>query len=123
MQDDPKWHQADSDKFESEGEGDRYGFGQECLDRIALALGGKTLVPLASTLLPPLLQDADWRKRHAALITLSQIAEGCVKAFTSHVNGLTDLCLLVRILPRYLASTVSLAYRPLLTSSGLFDHC
>lgn len=55
-QDDPRWHAADSDRYESEGEGERYEFGQECLDRIALSLGGNTVVPLASTLLPVLLQ-------------------------------------------------------------------
>ena len=55
-QDDPKWHLADSDRFESEGEGERYEFGQECLDRLALAMGGNTIVPLASSLLSGLLQ-------------------------------------------------------------------
>jgi hypothetical protein len=95
-QDDPRWHAADSDKHESEGEGERYEFGQECLDRISLALGGNTIVPLASTMLPALMQDADWKKRHAALICLSQIAEGCVKVLTKNISGLADLCLMVR---------------------------
>ena len=47
---------ADSDRYESEGEGERYEFGQECLDRLALAMGGNTIVPLASSLLSGLLQ-------------------------------------------------------------------
>lgn len=100
LQDEPRWHQADSDKYESEGEGERYEFGQECLDRVSLALGGNTIVPLASTLLPALTQDAgDWRKRHAALICLSQIAEGCVKVLSKNIPGLADLCLAVRTQP------------------------
>ncbi|KAL0056152.1 hypothetical protein WJX82_008212 [Trebouxia sp. C0006] len=41
--DEAEWHQADSEQYEAEGEGDLYEFGQECLDRIALALGGKTM--------------------------------------------------------------------------------
>ena len=41
----PEVAQADSDRYESEGEGERYEFGQECLDRIALAIGGNTIVP------------------------------------------------------------------------------
>ena len=98
-QDEPLWHNADSDKHESEGEGERYEFGQECLDRISLALGGNTIVPLASTMLPALMQDSDWKKRHAALICLSQIAEGCVKVLTKNISGLADLCLLVRASP------------------------
>ena len=42
------------------------------------------------------MQDADWKKRHAALICLSQIAEGCVKVLTKNISGLADLCLMVR---------------------------
>ena len=94
-QDDPKWHNADSDRYESEGEGERYEFGQECLDRMALALGGSTVVPLASRYLPALLADRDWRQRHAALICLSQIAEGCVKIMHNNHSGLVDMCLQV----------------------------
>ncbi|BDA40930.1 Importin-5 [Coccomyxa sp. Obi] len=94
IEDEPLWHNADSDKHESEGEGERYEFGQECLDRISLALGGNTIVPLASTMLPALMQDPDWKKRHAALICLSQIAEGCVKVLTKNISGLADLCLM-----------------------------
>ena len=95
-QDDPRWHNADSDRYESEGEGERYEFGQECLDRMALALGGATVVPLASRYLPALLADRDWRQRHAALICLAQIAEGCVKIMHNNHSGLVDMCLQVR---------------------------
>lgn len=95
-QDDPRWHSADSDRHEAEGEGERYEFGQECLDRMALALGGNTVVPLASALLPAMVADGDWRRRHAALICLAQIAEGCVKVMAKNVSALVDLCLQVR---------------------------
>ena len=95
LQDEPNWHRADTDKYESEGEGELYEFGQESLDRIALALGGNTVAPLASSLLPTLLQDADWKKRHAALICISQIAEGCVKVLVKNVHGLADMCIQV----------------------------
>ncbi|KAK9810031.1 hypothetical protein WJX72_003666 [[Myrmecia] bisecta] len=93
IEDEPAWHEGESDKFESEGEGERYEFGQECLDRIALALGGKTIVPLASQMLPALMLDPDWKKRHAALICLAQIAEGCVKVMLKQLDGLVDMCL------------------------------
>ena len=97
MQDEPNWHRADTDKYESEGEGELYEFGQESLDRLALALGGNTVAPLASGLLPTLLQDPDWKKRHAALICISQIAEGCVKVLVKNVHGLADMCIQVRL--------------------------
>jgi hypothetical protein len=52
---------------------------QECLDRIAISLGGNAIVPAAAVMLPAWLNDQDWKKRHAALICLAQIAEGCTK--------------------------------------------
>jgi hypothetical protein len=39
------------------------------------------------------LADADWRKRHAALICLAQIAEGCEKLMGQQVEGLVGMCL------------------------------
>lgn len=55
------------------------------------------MAPLASGLLPTLLQDPDWKKRHAALICISQIAEGCVKVLVKNVHGLADMCIQVRL--------------------------
>ena len=40
--------------------------------------------------------DSDWEKRHAALITIAQIAEGCAKVFVTQTEALTALCLQVR---------------------------
>ncbi len=68
---------------------------QECLDRLALSLGGNTMVPLVARLLPGLMADPDWRQRHAALICLAQIAEGCVKAMLAHLDSLVSMCLQV----------------------------
>ncbi len=79
IEDDPKWHAAEEEEHENAGEGDRYEVGQECLDRLSIAAGGKTVVPVIAPLVQSLLTDADWRKRHAGLIILSQVAEGCSK--------------------------------------------
>lgn len=95
IEDVPEWHSAEDEKNENEGEGELFEFGQECLDRVALALGGKTLVPVAGAALPALMADADWTKRHAALICLAQIAEGCVKVMKERtvMDSLVQLCL------------------------------
>ncbi len=37
------------------------------------------MVPVAGALLPQWLSDPNWKKRHASLICLAQIAEGCQK--------------------------------------------
>ena len=78
VEDVPEWHGA-REEDEEAGEGEDYTMAQECLDRLAIALGGNTVLPVASQALPAYVADADWRKRHAALICLSQIAEGCTK--------------------------------------------
>ncbi|PSC74524.1 ARM repeat-containing [Micractinium conductrix] len=93
VEDDPQWHAAEDEKLEHEGEGELFDFGQECLDRIALSLGANTVAAAAGTLLPVLMADGDWKKRHAALITIAQIAEGCVKVFVKQTDALTALCL------------------------------
>lgn len=49
------------------------------MDRLAIALGGNTIVPVASEQLPAYLAAPEWQKHHAALIALAQIAEGCSK--------------------------------------------
>ncbi|KAI8476174.1 MAG: armadillo-type protein [Monoraphidium minutum] len=94
VEDDALWHGADSDAHEEEGCGELFDSGQEFLDRIAISLGGKALVPAAGALLPAWLQDgADWRKRHAALICLAQIAEGCAKVMLEQLQPLVMMCL------------------------------
>ena len=65
------------------------------MDRIALSLGANTVGAAAGALLPVLLADADWKQRHAALITIAQVAEGCVKVFVKQTDALTGLCLQV----------------------------
>ena len=45
-----------------------------------------------------LLVSPDWRCRHAALICLAQIAEGCSKVLTGQLRGLVDMCEKVRTL-------------------------
>lgn len=93
VEDEKLWHGADTDQHEDEGSGDRFQFGQECLDRISMSLGGNAIVPAAGVLLPAWLADSDWKKRHATLICLAQIAEGCNKVMAKQLGPLTDMCL------------------------------
>jgi len=92
VEDAPLWHGGDSDAHEEEGHSEKFDYAQECLDRLSLSLGGTAIVPAAGQLLPAWLGDADWRKRHAALICLAQIAEGCAKVMSSQLPVLTDMC-------------------------------
>ncbi|KAL4591289.1 hypothetical protein LXL04_004247 [Taraxacum kok-saghyz] len=78
VEDEPAWHTAENED-EDAGESSNYSVGQECLDRLSIALGGNTIVPVASEQLPAYLAAPEWQKHHAALIALAQIAEGCSK--------------------------------------------
>lgn len=71
---------------EDSGHGGRFEFGQECLDRMSMALGGNVVVPVAGSMLNMWIGDRDWKKRHATLICLAQIAEGCAKARAKSSN-------------------------------------
>ena len=93
VEDEQEWHDADREEDESEGNGELFDVGLEGLDRLAIALGGNAVMPIATQLLPSFLQDGDWKKRQAALMTLAQIAEGCVKVMTKHIGWTVDLCL------------------------------
>lgn len=50
-------------------------------------------MPAAGALLTAWLADGDWRKRHASLICLAQIAEGCTKVMLQQIEPLVDMCI------------------------------
>uniref|UniRef100_A0A7S0VCH6 TOG domain-containing protein n=1 Tax=Polytomella parva TaxID=51329 RepID=A0A7S0VCH6_9CHLO len=86
IEDDPEWHRGDGlDSNEDAGEGDLYVAGQEYLDRVAISLGGTAVMGAASSVLSAWSRDEDWKKRHAVLICLAQIAEGCSKVMSQKV--------------------------------------
>ncbi|RZC77742.1 hypothetical protein C5167_002029 [Papaver somniferum] len=93
IEDDPVWHKADTEEEEDAGETSNYSVGQECLDRLSIALGGNTIVPVASELLPVFLAAPEWQKHHAALIALAQIAEGCSKVMTKNLEQVVNMVL------------------------------
>ncbi|KAL8170916.1 hypothetical protein V2J09_022720 [Rumex salicifolius] len=92
IEDDPAWHTADTED-EDAGETSNYGVALECLDRISIALGGNTIVPVASELLPAYLAAPEWQKHHAALIALAQIAEGCTKVMIKNLEQVVIMVL------------------------------
>ena len=49
------------------------------LDRLACGIGGKSVLPLIIQRLPTMLANPDWRYKHAALMAISAVGEGCHK--------------------------------------------
>lgn len=95
VEDNPEWHTAEDEKFEDAGETELFEFGQECLDRISIAIGGKSMLPVAGQSFSLLMADGDWKKRHAALVGLAQIAEGCEKVMKQEpvMSELVAMCI------------------------------
>ena len=95
VEDDPEWHTCEKEEDGDAARASGTTSGQECLDRVAIALGANTVLPCAAATIPALTgQDAsDWRKRHAALVAMAQIAEGCVKGMKKDVAGAVAPCL------------------------------
>eukprot|EP00850_Spirogloea_muscicola_P020012 SM000205S06219 [mRNA] locus=s205:248959:255137:+ [translate_table: standard] len=95
IEDDPAWHSADGEDDDGQVlDSGNYEVGQECLDRLSISLGGNSVLPVASQLLPPYLADqSDWRKRHAALVTLAQVAEGCAKVMVKNLDPVVSMIL------------------------------
>lgn len=60
--------------------------GEEDLDRLAIALGGKVMVPFLFNLLSQLLKNSDWKHRHAALMAISVVGEGCHKVLVNNLE-------------------------------------
>eukprot|EP01134_Creolimax_fragrantissima_P002765 CFRG2765T1 len=65
--------------------------GEQVLDRIARALGGKTILPFAFQSIMAMLQNNAWQQRHAALMTISAIAEGCVKLMAPELEKIVAM--------------------------------
>ncbi|KAK9986830.1 hypothetical protein SO802_031781 [Lithocarpus litseifolius] len=92
VEDDPAWHNAEAED-EDAGETSNYAFGQECLDRLSISLGGNTIVPVAAELFPAFLAAPEWEKHHASLIALAQIAEGCSKVMIKNLGQVVSMVL------------------------------
>ncbi|OJD26524.1 hypothetical protein ACJ73_02092 [Blastomyces percursus] len=51
--------------------------GEQCMDRLANQLGGQVILPATFVWVPRMMSSTAWRDRHAALMAISAISEGC----------------------------------------------
>ncbi|KAF9892724.1 hypothetical protein FE257_001126 [Aspergillus nanangensis] len=51
--------------------------GEQCMDRLANKLGGQVILPATFNWIPRMMSSSAWRDRHAALMAISAISEGC----------------------------------------------
>lgn len=88
LDDDPEW--SVQDNIEDEDEESNPITGESAMDRLACALGGKTMLPHILTNVNSMLSHADWKYRYAGLMTLSSTAEGAHKQMESYLDQMVD---------------------------------
>ncbi|XP_077456296.1 importin-5 [Stigmatopora argus] len=84
LEEEEDWAMADEledDDFDSNAVA-----GESALDRIACGLGGKIILPLIKEHIRLMLQNPDWKYRHAGLMALSAIGEGCHQQMEAILN-------------------------------------
>lgn len=87
-----EWNKED-DINQSEENDEVYSSSKHSLDRLALKLGGEAIIPVLSELMPQLISSGDWRYRHAALMALSNVAEGCADILVDQISMILDMIL------------------------------
>ncbi|KAI9024505.1 hypothetical protein CLU79DRAFT_834266 [Phycomyces nitens] len=91
IEDDEDWYTTE-DLTEDDNE-ENYVMGESTLDRMARTLGGKIIVPVAFQFIPQMLQSGEWQQRRAALMAISSIGEGCVKALKPELGNIIQMIL------------------------------
>lgn len=89
IEDDDDW--SNTDDIEDDVEESNAIVGEQVLDRLACALGGKTLLPVAFQHIMQMLQNQDWKYRHAALMAISAIGEGCKRVMEGELEQILQV--------------------------------
>ena len=66
-----------SEDLEVEESDQNHVAGEQCMDRLANKLGGSIMLPPTFNWLPRMTTSTNWKERHAALMAISAISEGC----------------------------------------------
>ncbi|OIW26385.1 ARM repeat-containing protein [Coniochaeta ligniaria NRRL 30616] len=65
--------------------------GEQCMDRLANKLGGAVILAPTFGWLPRMMQSTAWKDRHAALMAISAISEGCRDQMIGELHQVLDL--------------------------------
>eukprot|EP00184_Porphyridium_aerugineum_P000216 CAMPEP_0184696160 /NCGR_PEP_ID=MMETSP0313-20130426/3546_1 /TAXON_ID=2792 /ORGANISM="Porphyridium aerugineum, Strain SAG 1380-2" /LENGTH=1101 /DNA_ID=CAMNT_0027154733 /DNA_START=266 /DNA_END=3571 /DNA_ORIENTATION=- len=93
LEDDAEWYNKDDDDDDNV-EYSNFDAGQESLDRLAISLGGKLVLPVVFTIIPQFLaNEPSWVHRHAGLLAISQIGEGCERQIENQLGSVIQMAL------------------------------
>ncbi|XP_076289616.1 karyopherin beta 3 [Lasioglossum baleicum] len=88
IEEDEKWSFAD--EIVDDDNDSNTVVAESSLDRLACGLGGKTMLPQIVQNIPSMLNNSDWRYRHAALMAISAVGEGCHKQMEAILPQIMD---------------------------------
>ncbi|KAI9554129.1 hypothetical protein GHT06_019401 [Daphnia sinensis] len=88
LDDDEEW--STSDDLTEEDNDSNSVVAEAALDRLACGIGGKSVLPHIIQSLPTMLSNTDWRYRHAALMAVSAVGEGCHKEMEPLLTQIMD---------------------------------
>lgn len=86
LEDDEEW--AISDEIIEDDTSDNNVIAESALDRLACGLGGKAILPHIVANIPTMLAHPDWKQRHAALMAVSAVGEGCHKQMEAMLDSI-----------------------------------
>ncbi|XP_049976984.1 importin-5-like isoform X2 [Alexandromys fortis] len=92
LEEDEDW--ANADELEDDDFNSNAVAGESALDRMACGLGGKLVLPIIKGHIMQMLQNPDWKCRHAGLMALSAIGEGCHQQMEGILNEIVSFVLL-----------------------------
>ncbi|XP_071839523.1 importin-5-like [Apostichopus japonicus] len=91
IEEDPEW--SLSDEIDDDDNDSNAVAGESALDRFACGVGGKTMLPYIIEQIPQFLQNQSWQHRHAALMAISAVGEGCHKQMETVLEQVVDAVL------------------------------
>ena len=80
-----------SEDLEVEESDQNHVAGEQCMDRLANKLGGAVMLPPTFTWLPRMMTSTSWKDRHAALMAISAISEGCRDLMVGELDKVLSL--------------------------------
>ncbi|CAG5078833.1 Similar to Ipo5: Importin-5 (Mus musculus) [Cotesia congregata] len=88
LEDDDEW--SFSDEIIEEDNDCNNVVAESALDRLSCGLGGKTMLPQIVDNIPRMLSNSDWKYRHAALMAISAVGEGCHKQMEAILSQIME---------------------------------
>jgi hypothetical protein len=97
VEEDEEWASREEPEgaFGDAQEGDELSaFGEQAIDRLSVALGGKAVMPVTTAIIEELLNNKDdWKQRRAAFQTLALMGEGCAKHLKPQIAAVVGMVL------------------------------